>query len=78
MSTTKDFDNFPEEVKKCQNKETFEECSHRKLMKGAVTKCGCLPGPLYFLDTSEVRKSNDNSHFQSADFLVLRLLLGYF
>ena len=43
MSTTKDFDNFPEDVKKCQNKETVEECSHRKLMENTAKKCGCLP-----------------------------------
>ena len=43
MSTTKDFDNFPDDMKKCQNKETMEECSNRKLMKEAAKQCGCLP-----------------------------------
>ena len=46
MSTTDDFDNFPDDVKKCQNKETIEECSNRKLMKEAAKQCGCLPAAL--------------------------------
>ena len=43
MSTTPSFDNFPENVKKCQNRETTEDCSHKKLMAGAAEQCGCLP-----------------------------------
>ena len=43
MSSTPDFDNFPENVKKCQDKENIEECSNRKLLIGAANQCGCLP-----------------------------------
>ena len=43
MSSTPDFDNFPEYMKKCQDKESIEECSNRKLMIGAANECGCLP-----------------------------------
>ena len=43
MTTTSDFDKFPENIKNCQNTETTEECSHKKLMVGAAEKCGCLP-----------------------------------
>ena len=43
MTTTKDFDNFSEDVKKCQNKESTEECSNRKLMEATMNHCGCDP-----------------------------------
>ena len=43
MSTTSDFLNFPEAVKKCQVKETIEECANRKILKAAGKKCKCLP-----------------------------------
>ena len=39
MSSSKDFDNFPDDMKKCQNKETIEECSNRKLIVEGVEQC---------------------------------------
>ena len=44
MTTTRDFDSFPEVVKKCQNKESLQQCERQKLIKGAADHCGCLPG----------------------------------
>ena len=49
MTTTADFDILSEEVKRCQNEETIEECSNRKLMTGAAKQCGCLPGIVNYL-----------------------------
>ena len=43
MSSSKDFNKFPDDMKKCQNKETIEECSNRKLIVEGVEQCGCLP-----------------------------------
>ena len=58
MSTTDDFNSFPEDVKHCQNKETIEECSQRKIMEGAVKHCGCLPGFVNILQNAlKVNKS---------------------
>ena len=46
MSTSSDFDNLPQDVKKCQKTEQIEECSNkefRQLVVQAAQQCGCLP-----------------------------------
>ena len=50
MSTTSDFDNFHENVKRCQNKETTEECARKKLIPAAAKQCGCLPASVNQLE----------------------------
>ena len=58
MTTTADFDNFPDDVKKCQNEESLDECSNKKILEGVVKFCGCLPGIFNsFQNVVEVRNN---------------------
>ena len=43
VKVTESFNNLGEDVKKCQNVETYDECTTRHYMKKLRQKCGCLP-----------------------------------
>ena len=43
ITATESFKNMDQNVKKCQNVESFEECVTRKYIEVLVDKCNCLP-----------------------------------
>ena len=50
MRTTANFDKYKERIKKCQSRETFEECSQMKLLNYLKNQCECIPCNLMNLE----------------------------
>ena len=50
FEVTDGFINLGEEVTKCQNRESYEECSTREFLKLAWEKCACTPFSLSHLN----------------------------
>ena len=42
ISVTDDFLSLDEEIRGCQNRESFDECTSRKYLNEMSQKCGCL------------------------------------
>ena len=55
IKVTESFNKLDEDVKKCQNVETYDECTTRHHMKELREKCRCLP---LALSDSEVDVEN--------------------
>ena len=43
IKVTESFNGLDEEIKKCQNVETYNECTTRNYIYQFKRKCGCLP-----------------------------------
>ena len=43
IEVTESFNELDEDVRECQNKETYDECTTRHYIEEARQKCGCLP-----------------------------------
>ena len=56
FEVTDGFINLGEEVTKCQNRESFEECSTREYLKRAREDCSCTPLSLSHLNDSVCQK----------------------
>ena len=54
IRVTDSFLTLPEDVRNCQDQETFEECSPNRYVNHIVNKCKCLP--FHLLLENEVRK----------------------
>ena len=53
ISTSSDFDSMPEEKRGCQNKESVEECTGKRLHQAGMDQCQCIPWALYGIDSEE-------------------------
>ena len=56
FEVTDGFINLGEEVTKCQNRESFEECSTREYLKRAREDCSCTPLSLSHLNDTVCQK----------------------
>ena len=43
IEVTESFNELDEDVRECQNKETYDECTTRHYIEETRHKCGCLP-----------------------------------
>ena len=54
MKTTAEYLGLGEDIRKCQNREPFEECTTRNYIDSTVRKCNCVPYALKGLTTNMV------------------------
>ena len=50
IKVTESFNKLDEDIKKCQNVETYNECTTRNYIYQLKRKCGCLPLALRLSD----------------------------
>ena len=55
MQTTKDFDEFDQKIKKCQNRESFNDCSTKNLLEETLEECNCIPFSLGIIGVSIIK-----------------------
>ena len=64
MKATESFLGLDEDVRGCQIKETYSQCTTRIYKETALEQCGCLPKPISFLSGVY------NKHFFVSLFII--------